>query len=281
MSNKKRYYRTAALLGPPAQQVVARPRASRTRDARTRDARETRVRDSAPALHIPWKVLVLLLAVAGMAAWIVVGDVWYLTWDGVTVTGLSTPQLERTIKLTADIVGYHRFHLKPREAEQVLEAAFPWVSGVQVRCGLIPASCDIRIKERIPALVWVEGSDVYWVDETGHAFPALGERPDLPVIRGMLPEADSPYTLAAILNGITQLELLGIPANELECSRERGLVWTDPEGLRVAFGAGTGMVERWHTYQLMVKHFAETGIAAQQLDVRFRDGITYTLGRSW
>jgi hypothetical protein len=278
MNKKRRYYRTAALLGPYEQQVAVRPRAARRRAA---PARGTRARQPLPAIRVPWKLFLLLLALMSMALWVALSDDWYLMWEDLTVKGLSYPQLEQTVKVTTDLLGYHRFQLQPREAEQALEAALPHAADVQVRCGFFPTSCEIRIKERVPVLVWVDGTTPYWVDDSGTAFPALIDRPDLPVIHGALPEADSPYTLAAILQGITSLGELGVPLSELECSRERGLVWTDPEGLRVAFGAGTGMAERWQSYQLMVGHFTETGITVEHLDVRFRNGIIYTPGRSW
>jgi hypothetical protein len=280
---RQRYYRTAALLGPADEQVVARPSAARTRAAKPRASqkRVARTRKAMPAVRVPWKLMVLLLAVVGAALWVIVGDAWYLMWDDLTVTGLSYPQLEQRVKVTSDLLGYHRFELKPREAAEVLQASLPHVAEVEVRCGLIPTSCEIKIEERVPVLVWIEGTTTYWVDATGTAFPALLERPDLPVIRGVLPEPGSAYTLAAILQGVTTLADMGVPPEELECSRERGLVWTDPEGRRVAFGAGTDMAERWQVYQLMVDHFAATGTAVQELDVRFRNGITYTTGRSW
>jgi hypothetical protein len=293
MTKKRRYYRTAALLGPTEQQVPVRRRTARARAARTGSAagrsagqrnagaRGARTRTSMPAIRIPWKMVLSAVALVVAVLWVVLGDPWYLMWEDLTVTGNSYPQLEQMMKVTTDLLGYHRFRLQPREAEQLLGDALPHVADVDIQCDIFPTSCEIKIKERVPVLIWVEGTTAYWVDDTGVAFPALLERPDLPVIRGALPEPDSPYTLAAILQGITALGELGIPLSELECTRERGLVWMDPEGRRVTFGAGTGMSERWQTYQLLVGHFAGTGIPVQHLDVRFRDGITYTSGRSW
>ncbi len=283
MSKKRRYYRTAALLGPYERQVAVRGRAERSRSKRARSARGRSQRRpiSIPAVRIPWKLMIPLLALVGVAVWVVMADSWYLMWDDLTVSGLSYPEMEQMVKETSDLLGYHRLHLNPREAEPLLEAALPHVASVEARCGLFPTTCEIRIQERVPVLAWIEGTTAYWIDDTGTAFPALLDRPDLPVIRGTLPEPDSPYPLAAILTGITTLADFGVPLDELGCSRERGLVWTDPEGRQVAFGAGTGMAERWQAYQLMAGHFAETGVSVQELDVRFPAGITYKIGRSW
>lgn len=268
MSKKRRYYRTAALLGPHEQHVAVHPHA--------KGARVT-----LRAIRIPWKIVTPVLGLIALVLWVILGDAWYLKWEDLTVAGLSYVDLEEPIKMSADILGYHRFHLKPEEAEQRLEAMMPYFSEVEVSCGPFLPSCEIKVKERSPILTWLDGSSVYWIDGTGVAFPALGDRPDLPTMRGSLPRAGSAYTITEVLRGVAALAEIGIPVDELECARERGLVWTNPDGCRVAFGAGSNMAERWQTYQFMVAHFAETGAAVRQMDVRFRDGITYALERSW
>ncbi len=87
--------------------------------------------------------------------------------------------------------------------------------------------------------------------------------------------------MISVQQGLAALATLGIPTTALEYTPERGLIWTDPEGRRVAFGAGSDMAARWQMYQVLVEHLAAQGITPQVLDVRFPGAATYSLDRSW
>ena len=87
--------------------------------------------------------------------------------------------------------------------------------------------------------------------------------------------------MISVQQGLAALTTLGIPTAALEYTPERGLIWTDPEGRRVAFGVGSDMASRWQMYQILVEHLAAQGITPQVLDVRFPGTATYSLDRSW
>ncbi|MCU0521839.1 MAG: cell division protein FtsQ/DivIB [Anaerolineae bacterium] len=268
MKQKRRYYRTAALLGPQDAHVYPQGRRS--------------VRAEPRSLHIPWRLLVPTLIVVGFGAWMALGDVWYLMWDDLKVTGIFSAQMEREVKLASDLLGWHRFHLHPAAAEEAILAHIPEFAAVDVSCGLIPTSCEIAVTERVPVLVWqAEGEAKYWVDRQGYVYPARSERPDLPVVRGSLPPEGGAHSIASIQQGLAALATLGVPTMALEYSSERGLIWTDPAGRRVAFGAGSEMAPRWKMYEVLVAHLASQGITPQCVDVRFPGAATYSLDRAW
>lgn len=262
MRKKRRYYRTAALLGPQEQYAAYRVQVVRP-------------------VKIPWKLIIPLVAMIGLGLWVAFGEPWYLMGEDLQVVGLSSRQLEREVMVVSDLLGWHFVRLQPQQAEERLLAEMPQFSDVKVRCGFIPTSCKIVVTERVPVLVWIEGSDVYWVDREGVIFAAQGERPDLPVVRGTLPGAENRHSVTAILQGTISLASLGLPVNNLECSAQRGLIWTDPEGRRVAFGVGPDMTARWQTYQTLIHDLTAKGIFPQTVDVRFAGGATYSLERRW
>jgi hypothetical protein len=261
MKQKRRYYRTAALLGPPNSHVAlrAQPR----------------------PFKVPWHVLVPALVFLGLGLWMALGDAWYLMWDDLQVTGIYSPEMEREVKLASDLLGWHLLHLRPEAAEEAILARMPEFAGVDVTCGIIPTSCEVVITERVPVLVWQSGEAKYWVDRTGYVYPARGERPDLPVVRGTLPVEGGAHSMASIQQGLAALATLGVPTAGLEYSPERGLIWSDPAGRRVAFGVGSDMAPRWEMYQVLVEHLAAEGITPQVVDVRFPGAATYSLDRSW
>jgi hypothetical protein len=304
----QRYYRTAALLGPQERPMaVQAPATRRGPTKRTPAARRPSQAASAPAarqataggrthyqyvaeahlprrartLVIPWRWVTPLLVLVALGLWVAFGNAWYLMWDDLKVTGVFAPELRREVKIASDLLGWHSLMLHPEEAEAAVAAVVPQAMSVNITCRTIPASCEIAIMERVPILVWMDGATAYWVDREGVFYQAQGQRPDLPVIRGTRPIEDGPHSLASIQQGITALGVLGVPQDQLEYAPQQGLIWTDPEGRRVAFGVGADMAERWQTYEALVGNLAARGISPQVVDVRFPDGATYSLQRSW
>jgi hypothetical protein len=236
--------------------------------------------------------------------------------------------LKREVLLTSDLLWWHRFSLKPREAEARLLAEMPGLKDATVTCALFPTACEIVVTEREPALVWIDGADIYWIDDDGVVFTAQGQRPQLPVVRGPLPDVEAPEVsedviaaeiaaeavemtdeaaaeaiaaavaeaeaeaaaaaaaelarmFGAVQEGIAALAELGLPTDSLEYNPQRGLIWVDGEGRRVAFGVGPDMAARWQMYEALIAHLDSEGIFPWTVDVRFPGGITYSLERSW
>ncbi len=263
MGRKTRYYRTAALLGPTDHRAAVKARRQPIR------------------IRIPWRVVLPLLVVLGLALWVGLGNTWYLMWDDYAVSGASTPHLRREIKIASELLGWHRF-LVPRDAvEAAVLAGVPAVKAVSLRCPVLPLPCEIAVEERVPVLTWQVGSESYWVDRDGVFYPERFERPDLPLLRGPLPDADGAYSVLSVYEGLRALAALGVSIDQLEYTATRGLVWTDADGRRIAFGVGPHMTARWRAYETVMAHLAASATTARSIDVRFPEGVTYTQEISW
>jgi cell division septal protein FtsQ len=237
------------------------------------------------ALRIPWRLIVPLLVVLGIALWMVLGNAWFLMPDTLSVQGASSPQMKKDVMIASDLLGWHRFMLKPRQAEARIMEALPQLEAATVTCALFPTSCEVAIAERVPVLVWIDGTDIHWVDRHGVVFPAEGQgpgqRPNLPIVRGPLPDVDDTRAFSAVQQGIAALDELGLPTDSLEYNPQRGLIWVDAEGRRIAFGVGPNMTARWQAYEALIAHLESKGVFPWTVDVRFPGGITYSLERSW
>jgi hypothetical protein len=78
------------------------------------------------------------------------------------------------------------------------------------------------------------------------------------------------------------LEALGISSEEITYHPQRGLVWIDPRGSRIAFGVGADMMEkRWYVLQALLANLDARGIFPMTVDVRFPSAPTYSLEKSW
>jgi hypothetical protein len=84
-----------------------------------------------------------------------------------------------------------------------------------------------------------------------------------------------------VMEGVAALAELGLPAAGLEYNAQRGLIWVDSEGRRIAFGVGSDMRTRWRVYELLTDQLKAQGIFPWTMDVRFPGGVTYSLERSW
>lgn len=261
MAKKMRYYRTAALLGPQEQHAAfrAKPR----------------------PIKISWKAVVCIVAVIGLGLWVWLSGAWYLDWADLAVTGVTSLEITRGMKETSDLVGWHRFLLHPSKAQEALVEALPEYKDIQVTCNIFPTKCEIVVTQRTPVMTWVAGSDRYWVDDGWVFYPIQGDRPDLPVIHGPRPDATSTYSVTEIYAGVSALAALNITAEALDFVPQQGLVWTDPAGRRVAFGAGSDMASRMQMYEAVIKHCEAKGIFPQAVDVRFPGGVTYSMERTW
>jgi cell division septal protein FtsQ len=222
-----------------------------------------------------------LLAVIGLGLWVGLSDAWFLLPENLTVAGAPTRQLKIDAMVASDLLWWHRLGLKPAPAEQAVVDQVVEFTDAEIRCAIFPAKCTISVTMREPVFAWVEGAKTYWVDSTGVVFDAWDQRADLPVIRGPLPERADPHSIMEVMQGVAALAELGLPADELEYSAERGLIWSDPEGRRIAFGVGSDMRIRWRVYELLSDELEAQGIFPWTMDVRFPGGVTYSLERSW
>jgi len=287
-SEQRPYYRTAALLGAQQQPYGGRPRRSYAPSSRTADVH----------LNIPWKFVALFTLIGTAVLWLLVDNNWYLMGEDIRVIGASSHETAVNVAMASDLLGWHGLRLRPRAATAAITEQVPAITAARVDCNRFPAECVIRVQEREPVLNWMVenpagNSTVYWIDAEGVLMPANEVRAELPVVRGPIPDLEegaNSRARVAVLDGMTALAALGIAAdangNELEYHLERGLIWTDPEGRRVAFGVGADMEARWNIYVALIAHLeartvAGDGVFPWTIDVRFPEGPTYSLERLW
>ncbi len=292
------YYRTTALLGAQQQPYSGRMRTSRARTS------GSRARTTDTPLDIPWKLVALLTLIGAVALWFLVDNRWYLMGEDIRVIGSSSQETALNAAIASDLLGWHGLRLRPRAAEAAITEQVPAITEAQVECSRFPAGCVIRVQERTPALNWVtenavganleaSAAGIYWIDAEGVLLPAHEVRAGLPVVRGALPaltEGTNSRIRVAVLEGVTALTALGIgptaDGSSLEYHPDRGLIWTDPQGRRVAFGVGADMEARWNIYVALIAHLeartvAGNGVFPWTIDVRFPEGPTYSLERLW
>ena len=237
--------------------------------------------------------MALFVLVGAAVLWLLVDDRWYLMGEDIRVIGASSRETALNAAIASDLLGWHGLRLRPYAAEAAITEQVPAITEVQVECSRFPAGCVIRVQERTPALNWITENAVYWIDAEGVLMPAHEVRAGLPVIRGALPtpiEDTNSRIQVAVLEGVTALATLGIDSttdeNILEYHPERGLIWTDPQGRRIAFGVGANMGARWNIYVALIAHLeartvAGNGVFPWTIDVRFPEGPTYSLERLW
>lgn len=269
MKRKKQrnYYRTTALLGAQPQ-AAAKKR--KTRRSIRRSLRE-----------LPWKWVAPLLAILALALWVWLDSRWYVMGEDLEVANASSNTLAYDVALASDLLGWHAFWLDTDAATEQILAAAPGVTAAKVACRRFPAHCTIHVNEREPALIWESEAGVKWVDAEGVVFVARAGQPDLPIVHGPLPALEDGCIPAAILAGVEALIELGIPYDRLGYLPERGLIWVDEEGRRVAFGVGPEMEARWAIYRALIADLEARKIFPWTVDVRFPNAPTYSLERVW
>ncbi len=257
---QRQYYRTAALFS-------TQPRAVARRPARPWPGR------------IPWRALLPALLLLGAGLWVWLDAHWYVDASRLEVVGASSLETARQVALASETLGIHAGWLRPQEIVARVANTVPSVAWVELYCWPYPARCVLTVEEREPRLAWLTGEGLYWMDGAGHLQPAWGERPDLPLVRGPLPETEQ--AALAVLSGMEALSAVGIPEDELVFHPQRGLTWADEHGCQVAFGTGGEMTARWRSYRLLRADFERRGLAPRQIDVRFPLAPTYALVRTW
>ncbi len=258
---KRRYYRTAALLG--AQPITS----------------VRRVRRSAPPIAIPWPMLLGAVTAIGIWAWLLFDPGWYISTSTLEVvsgskeTGVAAVQAGKFLHL-------HRFQLHEAEVEELIVKQTPAVTAAALTCDWYPAHCILRVTERNAVMAWQSDAGVQWVDREGTLFAAQGNRPNLPIVKGSLPTVDGGIPEDIVL-GVLALSRLEAPIKETEYVPGRGLVWSDSQGRRVALGTGSEMAVRWQAYQSLVANLDSRKIFPWTIDVQFPGAPTYALDRAW
>lgn len=222
------------------------------------------------------------LLVQDFLRWMRAGDLFRVR--EVELTGATRVRREEFAALAALAPGASMFGFDPARLRADVQA-HPWVRRATVQ-RILPDRVRIEIEERVPvALVLVDG-DLVEMDREGVLLPAREMAPgDLPVVSGApVPHPvpwgevrhDAAWSLAARFVGEVEA-LVGAGAilrvSELHLDVERREVTVIEEGGSVMLFTLDAMVERLPDLFAVFAELDRRNLAAERLDLRFRDQV--------
>ena len=256
---KRRYYRTAALLG-------AQPVSRRRRQGL-----------HWPTLRLSRRAALGIAAFLLLVLWLWLDGNWYLSAERLQVEG-ADPARVAEIAQASGLLGRHILWV---DAGAVAEriSALPAVRSVRVERRLYPAGCRLLIEEREPVLLWEDGmGGRWWLSADGTLFRPVDERP-LPALTGPLPREMEGK--AEIIRSVHALLSVAPSLAHLEYNARYGLVWNDESGRSIAFGLGdeAAMARRVEVYRALVADLDRRGVFPLVIDVRFPEAPAYAMDR--
>lgn len=169
------------------------------------------------------------------------------------------------------------FYLDPRQVARNLQRQFPAVAEARVRCEL-PGLVRIVLQERRAAFLWQTAGATFIVDAEGHVLKADdGTHADLVVIRDLDDEARKPGDRVppAALKAVSGLNALLPDVRLFECSKSKGISFTDARGWRVFFGDEQDLPLKVATFQTLAEKLLRERRRITMIDVRFPSSPCY------
>ncbi len=209
-----------------------------------------------PQLRLSWRMLSGLIAAGMLVLLFVMGTSTAFAVEQVNLSGgIRVPAEEISQKL--DLQGESIISVIPSDVENQILEAFPDIKAAEVKVNM-PASIEIVIDERIPALLWLKNEEiVYWIDQDGFAFTVRGEAtlpirvyansepphplgwvaPELQLEESETENAKAlPLVDPAFVTTVQKLNGIKPPESAMLYNEENGLGWVDPHGWQVFFG---------------------------------------------
>ncbi len=168
----------------------------------------------------------------------------------------------------AGVHGLNIFWVNP----SVVAANIQGVSGVREVAVEVewPATVYVEVEEKEPVLLWQQGGERVWVDESGNTFPAR-EQLDwlLPVI---VDDAESPLPADAripmdAVTGARQLKGLRPNIELLHYGVGQGLSYRDGRDWRGFFGTGEDMAMKLLVYETLIEKLMARGVWPKTISV--------------
>lgn len=182
------------------------------------------------------------------------GDAFYVYNFDITGTRFLT---RAVIESTSGLIGYNIFFVDARAVEHSL-SKLPEVKSVQVSTGL-PNLVNVQIEERVPEIMWLRGTDAYWLDHDGIVFRARSNLTQLPVIRDLDQVAVKPGQSIQSQAFAAYLALRSAaPAapRVFEWSSVRGLAYVDDHGWKIYLGDSSEMAGKLAKLGALVSQLA-------------------------
>jgi cell division protein FtsQ len=173
------------------------------------------------------------------------------------------------------------FTLDANQMQERLSSAFPEFSAVSVQVAL-PATVAVTVTERIPVLIWHQGSKTELVDAEGVAFSSRGEAADarLPVVEAKsappspIPQAPKPagielkdiqplddqpvsqgpnyFMTPDLVKAVLVLSKQAPKNTAMVYDAQHGLGWKDARGWEVYFGDAQDITMKLRVYKAII-----------------------------
>ena len=239
---------------------------------------------SLPAMHVSWRILSMMMAVAIAASLYLVWSQPQFRINAVEIRGMQRIT-SAEINTVIDVIDKPVFMINPGTVYKDIEQAFPEMAAITVEVGL-PAAMIITVDERVPVVVWQEENRELWIDADGVAFPARGEPVGMIRVVGVsmspitgtvsvdgeavypVSKMSEPYLDSKLVSAIQTLAPQ-LPKNAtLVYDREKGLGWKEKRGLRVYFGKDVENIEmKLRMYDAITDRLNKAGIKALMISV--------------
>ncbi len=171
------------------------------------------------------------------------------------------------IARASGVVGYNIFFIDATAVQKAVKR-LPEVEAVRVTAG-VPNHLAILVQERQPQVIWLRGSESYWVDSSGTAVPSRGNIAALPNIRDL---DQAPVKSGGTVNPSALAALRALLAvwpnapRTFEWSAARGLAFTDERGWKTYLGDAGQMAGKLAVWRALVAQ-----LVAQRTPVKFID----------
>jgi hypothetical protein len=235
---------------------------------------------SLPQVRVGWRlvsaVMVILLGVLIYHLW--TSPVYRV--QAAEVGGLNRVTSSE-VNAALNIEDQPIFTLDANQMQQKLSGAFPEFAAVSVQVAL-PATVAVTVTERIPVLIWHQGSKSELVDAEGVAFPSRSAAADanLPVVEAKsappspIPQAPQPtgieladiqpldaqpvsqgpdyFMTPDLVKAVLVLSKQAPKNTALVYDAQHGLGWQDARGWEVYFGDAQEITMKLHVYKAII-----------------------------
>ncbi|MFZ3069644.1 MAG: FtsQ-type POTRA domain-containing protein [Anaerolineaceae bacterium] len=255
---------------------------------------------SIPNIKLGWRIVSgILVALAAVGLYMMKSSDMFEV-SSVNLSGAQRISAEEiTGKL--NVTGKSIIEVIPSEVEGQILADFPDIKQVEVQVEL-PASFNIIIEERIPAVTWFDGDTAsYWIDEQGFAFPIRGEAtipmavhangepprplgyvdPAAATLTGdeaTIPSSAGPSVDPDFVTTVLKLRNVIPAGTNLLYDQENGLGWLDPHGWQVYFGISTTQIDlKLAEYDKIVETILDKNLQPVLISLEFLHAPYYRL----
>lgn len=238
---------------------------------------------SLPSLRPGWRLLSGSLIVLFAAAIYMLWTSPFFQPTGASVRGnqrIPAEEIDAALGLKA---GVPVFLVAPELLEAHLLRVFPDLASATVKVGL-PARVTVSLRERQPAVIWVENNTMTWLDADGFAFMPRGEMPGLVTVAAsarppqVQPDAQGRFLPLELVRAFLTMSPHVPPGTAILYDPQYGLGWNDARGWRAYFGSSTeDLTLKLRIYETLVNSLTQRGIQPVLISVAYPNAPFYRL----